>query len=138
MNPGDVADGLNIEGGWDRVREAYGEQGYLETKVEPVAAYDDQAHTVSYIVKITEGRQYRYHDMAITGMSLAGERMIREAWPLKPGDIMDKSVFENFLLQLESHREAIFKDLPVHYETVGHYLQTDPAEGTVDALIDFK
>jgi outer membrane protein assembly factor BamA len=138
MNPGDVADGLNIEGGWDRVREAYGEQGYLETKVEPVATYDDQAHTVSYIVNITEGRQYRYHDMAITGMSLAGERMIREAWPFKPGDIMDKSIFEKFLLQLESHREVIFKELPVHYETVGHWLQTDPAKGTVDALIDFK
>jgi hypothetical protein len=89
-------------------------------------------------VNITEGRQYRYHDMAITGMSLAGERMIREAWPLKPGDIMDKSVFVKFLLQLESHRDAIFKDLPVHYETVGHWLQTDPAKGTVDALIDFK
>ena len=138
MNSGDVADGLNIEGGWDRVREAYGEQGYLEAKVEPVASYDDQAHTVSFVVTITEGQQYRYHEMAITGMSLAGERMIREAWPLKPGDIMDKSIFEKFLLQLESHREVIFKELPVHYETVGHWLQTDFTKGTVDALLDFK
>ncbi len=138
MSPGDVADGMNIEGGWDRVREAYGAQGYLEAKVEPVAIYDDQAHTVSYTVTISEGRQYRYRDMTITGMSLAGERMIRDAWPLKPGDIMDKSAFERFLLQLESHREVIFKDLPLHYETVGHWLQTDSSNGTVEALIDFK
>lgn len=138
MNPGDVADGMNIEGGWDRVREAYGQQGYLDAKVDPVAVYDDQAHTVSYTVNLSEGRQYRYYDMAITGMSLAGERMIREAWPLRPGDIMDKSVFEKFLLQLNNHREVIFKDLPVHYDTVGHWLQTDPAKGTVEALLDFK
>jgi outer membrane protein assembly factor BamA len=138
LKPSDVANGMTIEGGWDRVREAYGHQGYLEVKVEPVATYDDQAHTVSYSVGITEGRQYRYHNISITGMSLAGERMIRDAWPLKTGDIMDKSVFEQFLQRLQTHRETIFKDLPVHYDTVGHWLQTDPEKGTVDALIDFK
>ena len=138
VNPGDVADGMTIEGGWDRVREQYGHLGYLEAKVEPVASYDDQAHTVSYAVTISEGKQYRYQDMKITGMSLAGERMIQDAWPLKPGDVMDKTAFEQFLLQLESHREAIFKDLPVHYDSVGHWLQTDPEKGTVEALLDFK
>jgi outer membrane protein assembly factor BamA len=138
LNPGDVADGMAITGGWDRVREEYGHIGYLEAKVEPVASYDDQAHTVSYTVAITEGKQYRYHDMTITGMSATGERMIREAWPLKPGDVMDRTQFERFLLQLESHREAIFKDLPVHYDNVGHWLQTDPEKGTVEALLDFK
>jgi outer membrane protein assembly factor BamA len=138
LKPGDVANGMTIEGGWDRVREVYGQRGYLEAKVEPVATYDDQAHTVSYSVNIKEGQQYRYHDMSITGMSLTGERMIRDAWPLKPGDVMDKTVFEEFLQRLQTHRETIFKDLPVHYDTVGHWLQTDPEKGTVDALIDFK
>jgi len=32
----------------------------------------------------------------------------------------------------------VFKDLPIHYDTVGHWLQTDPAKGTVDVLLDFK
>jgi outer membrane protein assembly factor BamA len=138
LNAGDMANGMAIEGGWDRVREEYGHLGYLEAKVEPTATYDEQAHTVSYSVAISEGKQYRYHDMTITGMSSTGERMIRDAWPLKPGDIMDKTAFEKFLLQLESHREAIFKDLPVHYDTVGHWLQTDQEKGTADALLDFK
>ena len=138
LNPGDVANGLTIEGGWERAREAYSHLGYLDAKVAPTASYDDQAHTISYSVAITEGRQYRYHDINITGMSLAGERMIRDAWPLRAGDIMDKTIFEQFLLRLEAHRETIFHDLPVHYDTVGHWLQTDPEKGTVDALLDFK
>ncbi len=138
LNPGDVANGMTIEGGWDRVREEYAHIGYLDAKVAPTANYDDQAHTVSYTVAISEGKQYRYHEMNITGMSLAGERMIRDVWPLKPGDVMDKTAFEQFLLRLESHRETIFKDLPVHYDTVGHWLQTDPDKGTADALLDFK
>jgi outer membrane protein assembly factor BamA len=138
LKPGDVADGMTIEGAWERAREAYGKEGFLEAKVEPVASYDDQAHTVSYNVAITEGKQYRYHEMTITGMSATGERMIREAWPIKPGDVMDKTVFEQFLTQLESHRDTIFKDLPVHYDTVGHWLQTNPENNSVDALLDFK
>jgi outer membrane protein assembly factor BamA len=138
MNPGDMANGMAIEGAWDRVREEYGHLGYLEAKLEPVASYDDLSHTVSYSVSITEGKQYHFHDMTITGMSSTGERMIRDAWPLKPGDVMDKTLFEKLLLQLESHREAIFRDVPVHYDTVGHWLQTDPEKDTVDALLDFK
>jgi outer membrane protein assembly factor BamA len=138
LNSGEVANGMNIEGGWDRIREAYGQQGYLDSKVDPVASYDDQAHTVSYSVGITEGQQYRFHEMTITGMSATGESRIREAWPIKPGDVMDRRVFEQFLTELESHRDTIFKDLPVHYDTVGHWLQTNSESGTVDALLDFK
>jgi outer membrane protein assembly factor BamA len=138
LNSNDVANGMALEGGWDRVREAYGHLGYLEAKVEPVASYDDQAHTVSYTVTITEGKQFKYHEMTITGMSTSGENMIREAWPIKPGELMDKTLFDQFLLRLESHHEAIFKDLPIHYETVGHWLQTDAQNGTVDVLLDFK
>ena len=138
MKPGDPANGMNIEGAWDRVRNAFGRAGYLDVKVAPAPAYDESAHTVSYNVDIVEGKVYRYHDMTITGMSLAGERLIREAWTIKPGDVLDKVAFEQFLTTLESHRENIFKGLPVHYDNVGHWLQTDPDKGTVDVLLDFK
>ncbi len=138
INAGDVADGMAIQAAWDRVAEEYGHSGYLDAKVEPVASYDEQTHTVSFKVAISEGKQYHYHDMTITGMSLAGERMIRDSWPLKPGDVMDKTAFEQLLLKLESHRESIFKDLPVHYESVGHWLQADPNNDSADVLLDFK
>jgi len=138
MKIGDVANGQSIEGGWERVREEYGQRGFLEAKVTPVASYDDAAHTTSYEVSIVEGLVFHYGSMTISGMSLAGERMIQEAWSMKTGDLFDKKVFEDFLFKLESHRELIFKELPVHYDTVGHFLQTDPAKGTVEVLLDFK
>lgn len=138
MKAGDLANGQAIEGAWERVREEYGQRGYLEAKVTPSPVFDDAAHTISYEVTIVEGVQYRYGQMTISGMSLAGERMIEQAWSMKPGDLFDKKVFEDFLFRLESHRETIFKDLPVHYDTVGHFLQTDPQKGTVEVLLDFK
>jgi outer membrane protein assembly factor BamA len=138
LKPGDVANGMGIETGWDRIREEYGQRGHLEAKLTPTATYDDQAHTVSYAVSINEGPAFHFNQMIITGMSLAGERKIQEAWSIKPGDVFDKKVFEQFLNRLEIHRETIFKDLPLHYDTVGHWLQTDPANSTVDVLLDFK
>jgi outer membrane protein insertion porin family len=138
MKPGDVANGQAIEGGWERVREEYGQRGFLEAKVTPIASYDDAAHTASYEVSIVEGPVFHYGSMTISGMSLAGERKVQEAWSMRPGDLFDKKVFEDFLYRLESHRETIFKELPVHYDTVGHFLQTDAEKGTVEVLLDFK
>src|SRR5213080_15899 len=36
LKPGDVADGMKIEAGWDRVREEFAHHGYLDAKVDPV------------------------------------------------------------------------------------------------------
>src|ERR1700726_2805314 len=60
MKSGDDADGMAIEAGWERVREEYGRRGYMQAKVEPVATYDDTAHTVAYNVRIDEGKPFRF------------------------------------------------------------------------------
>jgi len=63
IKQGDVADGMQIEAGWDRIREEYAHRGYLEAKLDPQPAYDDQAHTVSYAVSIQEGLQFHFGKM---------------------------------------------------------------------------
>lgn len=138
MKTGDVVDGMALEAAWDKVRDEYGHLGYLDVKLTPQPHYDESAHTVSYSVQIVEGQQFHYSSMTITGMSVAGERLIHEAWPQKTGDVFDKTLFNQLLARLESRRDLIFHGLPLHYDTVGHWLQTDPSQGTVDILLDFK
>src|SRR5271155_4415980 len=138
LKPGDVADGMQIEAGWDRAREEYGHRGYLDAKIDPLASFEDQTHTVSYAVSVVEGAQYHYSTMVLTGLSLAAEGRLHKMWPTAPGAIFDKSVFEKFLTQLQSHPAEIFGELPVHYDTVGHWLRTDADKHTVDVLLDFK
>lgn len=138
LKSGDIADGMAIEGGWDRVREEYGRRGYMQAKVDPAAAYDDAAHTVTYSVRVDEGKPFRFGSMTITGLSMNAERHLREAWPIPQGQLFDKVRFEEFLTKLQAHSPDIFKDLPIHYDEVGHWLQTDEAKGTVDVLLDFK
>lgn len=135
---GEIADGMQIEAGWDRAREEYAHRGYLEAKLDPVPTYDDQARTVSYSVNIQEGLQYHFGKMILTGISPAAERRLRAAWPISAGDIFDKAQFEDLLAKLQSHQEQVFGELPVHYDNVGHWLQTDAGKGAVDVLLDFK
>ncbi len=138
LRPGDVANGMQIEGAWDRIREQYGRMGHLDARVEPVAKYDDQAHTVSYAVAIDEGPSYKLGKLILTGLSPNAEKRLREAFPVAPGEVFDKGKYEDLLTRLETHKERVFGDLPLHYETVGHWLQTDAANATVDVLLDFK
>jgi len=138
LKSGDIADGMKIEAAWDRVREEFGHNGYLDAKLDPNPAYDESAHTVSYSVSIQEGPQYRFGKMMLSGLSPAAERKLQAAWPIAPGDLFDKTKYEEILTKLQSHQEQIFGELPLHYETVGHWLQADADKHTVDVLLDFK
>lgn len=138
LKPGDVADGMHIEGAWDRVREEFAHSGYLDAKLDATPAFDEAARTVSYSVRIQEGPQYRFGKMVLTGLSPAAEHKLYAAWPMASGDLFDKTKYEEILTKLQSHQEQVFGELPLHYETVGHWLQTDAAKRTVDVLLDFK
>ena len=138
LKRGDVANGMQIEAGWDRAREEYGHRGYLDAKIDPVPSYDDQAHTVSYAVSVNEGAPYHYNTMVLTGLSVAGESHVRQMWPTATGAVFDKLLFESFLVKLQTHPAEIFGELPVHYDTVGHWLRTDANKHVVDVLLDFK
>ena len=138
MKPGEIANGMAIQGALERIREAYGQQGYLDAKVDSEADFDDQAQSVWYRITIYEGRLYKFGKLVLTGISPSGEKRLRAAWPILSGDVFDKTKFEDILLKLQVHREQIFVDLPIHYESVGHWLQTDPNTGNVDVLLDFK
>jgi outer membrane protein insertion porin family len=138
LKAGDVADGLKIEAGWDRVHEEFGHHGFLDAKVEPTPSFNESAHTVSYNVTVHEGPQYHFGKMVLTGLSPAAERKLHSSWPIAQGDIFDKAKYEEILTKLQQHEEQIFGELPLHYESVGHWLQTDVNSSTVDVLLDFK
>jgi len=138
LKPGDVADGMAIEAGLEKIREEYAHVGYLEAKIDPVANYDDQAHTVGYRVRVEEGSPFKFNALTITGLSPGAEKRLRDAWSIPQGEVFDKTIFEDFLTKLETKPHDIFGTLPVHYDNVGHWVQPDDAKRTVDVLLDFK
>ncbi|HYL68218.1 MAG TPA: POTRA domain-containing protein [Candidatus Limnocylindria bacterium] len=135
LMPGQVANGNRIELTWEHVRNAYGKLGYLDLNLTPTPAYDDKAASVSYTVSIEEGPQYRMGQLVLTGLSLEGERRIRNAWNIGRDDVFDSSLYEQFIT---SGIAQAFVGLPVHYEKIGHFLEKDPKTTHVDVLLDFQ
>lgn len=138
LKSGDPANELKIEGIWQSVQDEYAHRGYLDALLQPIRLLDETEHTVSYRVQVNEGVQYRFGEMMITGLSLAAEKKLWEWWHMSPGEIFDRSRFEDLLLKLQTHSGDVFGELPVHYDQVGHWLQTHPGSRTVDVLLDFK
>lgn len=138
LKPGEMADGMKIEALWQKVELYYGQRGYLDVKVNPEPQLDDATHQISYRVSISEGAQYRMGEMIITGLSLDGEKRLRQAWQILPGQIFDDGYYEIHVKMLAKPNRDIFGDLPVHYNEFGHLLRPDTNRHIVDVLLDFK
>jgi outer membrane protein insertion porin family len=135
LHEGDPADGMKVESGWEAVREAYMQRGYLDVALTPTPRFDDAAKLVGYSVSVAEGPQYHMGKLVLTGLSIDGERRLRAAWKIPPGTVFDSGVYEEFL---SNGITQAFTGLPFHYDKVGRFLQKDPAAATVDVMLDFQ
>jgi len=135
---GEAANGQELLAVWDKVSDEYAHRGYLDAKIDPQPSYDAAKSTVSYQVRVTEGPQYHYGEMVITGLSIGDEKSVRDAWTLPQGGVFDRAKFEELLALLDKRSPEVFGKAPVHYEEVGHWLRTNPQTRVVDVLLDFK
>lgn len=138
LKPGDVADGMKIQAGWENVEAEYGTHGYLDVKLDPKAQFDESTRRVSYLVKVTEGHQYRMGDMVITGLSVQAEAKLRQDWQLAQGQIFDENYFNRMVTELAKPTKAVFGEIAVNYKQFGHWLQRNTKLHTVTVLLDFK
>jgi len=138
MDAGQVADGMKLTAAWQRIEREYRHHGYLDVKIDPQAEFNNPGSTVSYRIAVTEGPQYRMHDLILTGLSLEAMDALRLRWELRPGAVLDGAYVDDMLAKLKTPTKQIFGDLPVHYSKVGDWLRTDPQTKTVDVLLDFQ
>lgn len=133
--PGESANGMTIEATWQAVQDAFTALGYLDVTVTPTPHYDDALKHVSYTVAIDQGPQYKMGQLVLSGLSIEGERRIRGAWQIQPGQIFDKATYDEFLAHGIDHA---FEGFPAHYDKIGRYLQKNPQSDTVDVMMDFE
>lgn len=132
---GQPADGNKIDAIWKRVREAYGHRGYIDATVEPKENFDASAHRASYTVNISEGAQYHMGNLVLTGLSIDAEKRLRAAWKLPQGQIFDQTYCDYFM---EKGAVEALRGLPAAQDKIGHFLQKNPDQHTVDVMIDFE
>ena len=135
LKPGDLADGGKIDAAWNRVRDMFGKLGFLDLKLDPVPQFDDAAKRVGYLVNITEGQQYRMGLLTVSGLSVEGERRIRDAWKIPEGSLFDQLAYDRFL---DTGVKDAFTGFPAHYDKIGRLVEEDSKSGTVNVMLDFQ
>ena len=135
LTAGQPADGNKITAMWQRIHEAYGHRGYIDATVEPKETFDEAAHRASYQVNISEGDQYHMGNLVLTGLAVEAERNLRAAWRIPQGQVFDQTFCDYFLSR--GIAQAL-KGLPAGQDTVGHYLDKNPQQKTVNVMIDFQ
>ncbi|MGC1107519.1 MAG: POTRA domain-containing protein [Candidatus Acidiferrales bacterium] len=135
LTAGQPVDGNKIVAMWQSIRAAYGHRGYIDATVEPKETFDDTSHRASYQVNISEGDQYHMGNLVLTGISIDAERRLRSAWHIPQGQVFDQTFCDYFL---STGIADTLKGLPAAQDTVGHFLQKNPQQKTVDVMIDFE
>jgi outer membrane protein assembly factor BamA len=135
LTVGQPVDGNKITAIWQSIRSAYGHRGYIDATVEPKETFDEAAKRASYQVNISEGDQYHMGNLVLTGLAVDAERNLRAAWRIPQGQVFDQTFCDYFLAR--GIAEAL-KGLPAAQDTVGHYLEKNQQQKTVDVMIDFQ
>ncbi len=77
------------------IREIYGEQGYVESKLKYDVITDPTAPQVTIRFRIDEGIRYYVEKIKISGMQRIQDRVIRRELTIFPGDRFDTSLVKD-------------------------------------------
>ena len=83
-----------IRDGLDSLRKLYGSDGYIDVSLGATTQSHDESQTVSVVMKLTEGPQYRVGNVQVVGLDPTLEDKLRSK--LKPGDVMNPQILCDF------------------------------------------
>jgi outer membrane protein insertion porin family len=130
LHPGDIASARLLLETLAPIDTAYRRQGYMDVLVDPGAALDPAAHTVSYTVRVVPGAQYHLRSIKPFNLSDEARKDFDANWQLKPGDLYDSMYVADFMKHnLAMHALAGYS---AAYEAVA-----DPETHQVDLSINF-
>ena len=97
LQPGAVADAVELEGEVQLAHKAFDARGYLNAVVAARAAPDEATHSVAFALMVTEGPQFKMGTVTFQGLDKDTEAKLRSLWKLKMGDVYDDSYVAEFL-----------------------------------------
>jgi outer membrane protein assembly factor BamA len=129
---GDIFDRTSIRKGLDNLRKAYLELGHLNFTSIPNTTIDEGSQMVSLNIDIDEGKKFVVSRIDIMGLDEAGFQSAMKDLLLKPGDVYDQRLVDQFL---QEHASL----LPIAAPPDSLIdLQLDERAGSVAITYDFR
>ena len=139
MNPGDLADGMKIDSGLKKVREAYSHRGYLVAQVKESPEFDDGASRVRYRFNIIEGPRYFMGNLIVNGLPPAEADQLKTKWTLGTNSVFDDSYVETFRQNgLREFMTEFVRRSPSVRMLVEIETRPDSQKQTVDVIVTLR
>jgi outer membrane protein assembly factor BamA len=129
MKDGDVFSRSKVAAGLENLWKAYGELGYVNFTSIPNTTFDDETKMADLNIEFAEGKQFRVSSVNILGLNEPVQGQLLEEFPMKRGDVYDRSLFSQFL----SKNASRFAPL-----TAKDLSKLDEKEGLVALTVDFR
>lgn len=129
LNDGEIYNRDKFFAGLSAVVHAYQERGFIDCTVTPTIASDDDNHTVSAVMEITEGPRYRWGKVRVIGLDPKTETILRARLP--KDSIVNPKLIRDFYQEYKS-------SLPVGASPETVQWKRDLQRAVVDATFDFN
>jgi outer membrane protein insertion porin family len=131
LQPGELANPVQLDQDLDAVRRLYGAKGYLTAQVQAFPTMDDAQAAVTYGLDVVEGDQYRMGDLVIDGIDQPAIKRIVDEWQVKKGDPYDNTYFTRFF-------QFIYRDTALSRSyNIAHKETLNPQDKTVTLALHF-
>lgn len=97
VHPGTVVDHGAFDQEMDAIHKAYTSKGYLGVKLQRTPSFNEQGHTVTYAIDITEGDLFHMGTLQITGLDPSVTAELQKKWKLQPGEPYNGEYLTSFL-----------------------------------------
>jgi outer membrane protein insertion porin family len=129
---GQTIDYSEIGKGLNRIIEKLKAMGYLKVTYEATPTADEEKATISMLVKMKVGSEYKFGKLIIKGLDLESEHYLRTLWVMKPGEAFRTTYPDFFLKQVRDRR--LFENLGATQAEV----KLNEETGTADVVLIFK
>ena len=129
LNDGEVYNRDKFHAGLDAVARAYYERGFIGLTSNVEMQFDQTDQTVTIVVELSEGQQYRWGNIQVIGVDPNLEKLLRTQ--LHAGSPVNPKIIEDFYRDNKSV-------LPVGVSPQSVKWQHDDERATVNLTFDFR
>jgi len=96
IHPGEVAAGQLLTDDWIFVAKQYHNHGFMKPSVHPTPSFDHAKGTVSYMVAVDPGAEYRMGKLTIENVNDDLRAIMLSEWKMPAGAVFDESAILRF------------------------------------------
>jgi len=127
---GEPANDVRLHEDMQAIKKLYGTRGYMAATALPIPTFDEANRTVSYLVEVVEGDEYKMGDLDIRGLDSRTSARLVEAWKIRGGEPFDASYVQKFI-------DQTLELLPAGQWNIVRHVTLDDSGKTVDVTIRY-